>query len=320
MAIAPTNNNVIFAGGRNYNNSDYVMAVCYSTNGGSSWKRAELSSKYGYIYAIVIHPSNPAVVYAGGYCYSGTSYPGKVFKTMDGGANWTDVSHGIDENYNYIYSLVFDPKTPTTLYAGASRGIYRSLDGGANWVSLTTLCRDVYALAVHPRTSVIYAAGYGLGVYSSVDGGSHWTTMNEGLTSFELECMVLDSQNDLLLVGTTSEGVFRYNLATEIAPIVLNPTLPDELRLLPNFPNPFNPTTTIKYEISSNMNLPIQLSIYNVAGQLMRNLVNEIQQAGTYTVNWDGSDDRGMPVSSGMYFCILQAGDSRAARKITLIR
>jgi hypothetical protein len=132
--------------------------------------------------------------------------------------------------------------------------------------------------------------------------------------------MVLDSQNDLLFVGTSSEGVFRYNLATEIEPIVLNPTLPGELRLLPNFPNPFNPTTTIKYEIPSNMNLPIQLSIYNVAGQLMRTLVNEIQQAGTYTVNWDGSDDRGMPVSSGMYFCILQAGDSRAARKITLIR
>lgn len=320
VAIAPTNSNAIFAGGSNNNGSENVMAVCYSTNGGSSWNRAELTSTRGYVYALAVHPSNPGIVYAGGYCYTGSAYLGKIFKTTDGGANWTDASQGISGNYNYVYSLIVDPQTPTTLYAGTRSGVYKSVDGGANWVNLNSVCRDVYALAIHPRTSVIYAAGYGSGVYSSDNGGSTWTAMNDGLTSYELECMILDSHNNLLFVGTSSEGVFRYDIATDIKPVIAAPVLPTELRLLPNFPNPFNPTTTINYEIPINMTSPIRLKIYNVTGQLMKNLVDEIQAAGSHKIDWDGTDDSGKAVSSGVYICILQVGNSKAIRKITLIR
>ena len=320
LAIAATNNNVIFAAGRKNNGSEYVMAACYSTDAGASWNRVELTSRNGYAYAIAIHPNNPDTVIVGGYCYTGTNYVGKIFKTMDGGSNWSDISEGIGENYNYVYSLAFDPRTPTTFYAGTSRGVFKSLDGGKNWKNLNTACRDIYALAIHPHTSAIYAAGYSTGVYCSKDGGTNWTAMNDGLTSFELECMVLDSQNDLLFVGTNSGGVFRYDIATDIEPVVTRPALPNKLTLFPNFPNPFNPRTTIRYEIPIHTNSPIQLRIYNVAGQLMKTLVDEIQQAGTHIISWDGADDKGVAVSSGVYLCILQVGNSSVSRKISLIR
>jgi hypothetical protein len=300
--------------------TENVMAVCFSTNGGSSWNRVELTSNSGYANAIVIHPNNPGVVLVGGYCYTGSTYLGKIFKTTDGGANWTDVSQGIGENYNYVYSLIFDPNTPTTLYVGTRLGVYKSVDSGANWVNLNSACRDVYGLAIQSRTSVIYAAGYGSGVYSSADGGSHWTAMNDGLSSFELECMILDAQNNLLFVGTSSEGVFRYDVSTDIEPVISTPVLPTKLILLPNFPNPFNPTTTISYEIPINAISPIRLKIYNVAGQLLKTLVDEFQPAGSYNIDWDGTDDSGTPISSGVFLCILQVGNSRAAQKITLIR
>jgi hypothetical protein len=87
-----------------------------------------------------------------------------------------------------------------------------------------------------------------------------------------------------------------------------------------SYPNPFNPTTTIRYGIAEHSH--VSLKIYNVAGQLVRTLVNEIQaprQEG-YTVRWNGLNENGRPVSSGVYFYRLSAGDFMQAKKIVLLR
>jgi hypothetical protein len=313
LAIAPTNSNVIFAGGSNNNGSENVMAVCFSTDGGSTWNRVELTSNRGYAYAIAIHPNNPDVVLMGGYCYTGSTYLGKIFKTTDGGANWTDVSQGVGENYNYVYSLVIDPNAPSTFYAGTRNGVYKSVDGGANWVNLNSVCRNVYGLAIHPRTSVIYAAGYGSGVYSSADGGSTWTAMNDGLTSYEIECIILDSHDNLLFVGTSSEGVFRYDVSTDIEPVISKPVLPTELRLLSNYPNPFNMETKIRVAIPRESFVTI--SIYNALGQLQSALINNILSAGNHVVSWNAND-----APSGIYFVVLKSGNEIRRKKICLLK
>ena len=94
---------------------------------------------------------------------------------------------------------------------------------------------------------------------------------------------------------------------------------PTEFALLQNFPNPFNPETTIKYNLAEGAN--VQLRIYNVVGQVVRTLVAEQQGAGRYTVRWNGTDDRGVSVSSGIYFYQIAAGNQfRDVRKLMLLK
>jgi hypothetical protein len=78
-----------------------------------------------------------------------------------------------------------------------------------------------------------------------------------------------------------------------------NLELPTEFALSQNYPNPFNPTTQISYDVASNG--LIQLSIYNVLGQEIRTLVNDVQQQGRYTVLWNARDNNGAKIGSGVY-------------------
>ncbi len=96
-------------------------------------------------------------------------------------------------------------------------------------------------------------------------------------------------------------------------------TTPTEFALLQNFPNPFNPETTIGYELAESADVTLQ--IYNVVGQVVRTLIaSESQSVGRYQVRWDGMDDRGMPVSSGIYFYQLSAGKFQDVRKLMLLK
>jgi hypothetical protein len=87
---------------------------------------------------------------------------------------------------------------------------------------------------------------------------------------------------------------------------------------LNHYPNPFNPTTEIKYSLPENVD--VTLEIYNVRGQLVKTLVNEYQQAGDKVVSWDGTNADGMPVASGSYFCKLQAGGFMEVQKMVLLK
>ena len=96
-------------------------------------------------------------------------------------------------------------------------------------------------------------------------------------------------------------------------------TRPEAFSLADNFPNPFNPTTTIQYALPTAAD--VELIVYNAVGQAVRTLVAEHQSAGRYVVAWDATNDRGHSVSSGMYFYHLQAGgEFREVKKMLLLR
>ena len=95
---------------------------------------------------------------------------------------------------------------------------------------------------------------------------------------------------------------------------------PREFALHQNFPNPFNPDTTIKYDLAESADVTLQ--IYNVLGQVVRTLVaSEAQNAGRYQIRWNGMDDRGVSVSSGIYFYQISAdGKFSDVRKLMLLK
>lgn len=109
-------------------------------------------------------------------------------------------------------------------------------------------------------------------------------------------------------------------LANPLAGGVLDiQTTPTEFALLQNFPNPFNPDTTIGYELAESADVTLQ--IYNVVGQVVRTLMAaEPRSVGRYQIRWDGMDDRGTPVSSGIYFYQISAGKFQDVRKLMLLK
>ena len=94
--------------------------------------------------------------------------------------------------------------------------------------------------------------------------------------------------------------------------------VPTAFELLQNYPNPFNPETTIDYQIKEEIEVTIE--IYNIRGQLLRTLVDKKQAAGAYSLIWDGKDDSGKGVASGIYLYLLKTKEFVKARKLTLLR
>jgi hypothetical protein len=97
--------------------------------------------------------------------------------------------------------------------------------------------------------------------------------------------------------------------------------VPAEFSLSSNFPNPFNPSTSIQYTVNSRQT-PVRatLKIYNVRGRLVRTLVNEPKEPGTHRVVWDGKSDDGYEVASGVYLYDLRIGDHSQTRKMVLMK
>lgn len=94
--------------------------------------------------------------------------------------------------------------------------------------------------------------------------------------------------------------------------------LPEEFGLAPNYPNPFNPATTIAYRLGETA--AIRLAVYDVLGQRIKVLVDQPQAPGSYEVRWEGVDESGRPVGSGIYFYRLEAGPRVATGKMLLVR
>ncbi len=94
--------------------------------------------------------------------------------------------------------------------------------------------------------------------------------------------------------------------------------IPADFHLYQNFPNPFNPSTTIRYSIVEPGNVSIK--IYDVLGREVKTLVNEVKTAGTYSSTWNGYNNFGNKVSSGIYFYRMESGSFIEAKKMILLK
>jgi hypothetical protein len=104
----------------------------------------------------------------------------------------------------------------------------------------------------------------------------------------------------------------------KIPTAIIEPSHLTNFSLSQNYPNPFNPTTTIAYDLQQ-MTF-VTLTIYNTLGQEVRTLVNTQQTAGSYQVKWDGKNDSGNALASGVYLYRLRADDYMETKKMVLMK
>lgn len=94
--------------------------------------------------------------------------------------------------------------------------------------------------------------------------------------------------------------------------------LPSEFRLEQNYPNPFNPSTVIRYQLPASSR--VEISIYSLHGQKVRTLLAAEKPAGFYEIDWDGRDDRGKSVATGVYFYRLLTDGFVETKKLLVLR
>ena len=114
-------------------------------------------------------------------------------------------------------------------------------------------------------------------------------------------------------------GTFDIELLNSTVAVEKNDFgLPHDFSLFQNYPNPFNPSTTIEYRVMRQQH--VNLSIYNMRGQKIKTLVDDIRAAGTHTIRWNGRDEIDIPVPSGVYLCTLVVDAQRQTRKMVLMQ
>jgi len=115
---------------------------------------------------------------------------------------------------------------------------------------------------------------------------------------------------------------FEEGVKAELNRDVLSPKamLPKAFALSQNYPNPFNPSTTVAYDIPEGKEAFVRMNVYNMRGQLIRTLVDELKSEGSYQVQWDGLDNSGRRVSSGVYFYRIVAGEFSQTRKMVILK
>ena len=123
--------------------------------------------------------------------------------------------------------------------------------------------------------------------------------------------IVVDSRAFLF----STDGPQLADTSTSVKP---EPIIPTDTYLYPNFPNPFNPSTEIRFDLPQTTHA--ELKVYNIRGQVVATLVDEVVSAGVHQVNWNGRNALGQAVASGVYIYSLRSASFQDARKMLLIK
>ena len=126
----------------------------------------------------------------------------------------------------------------------------------------------------------------------------------------------LREANEIIVAGNLPLSYKVIKINNDVVDKNTNKQLYFELS--PNYPNPFNPETTIRYTVPENCR--VNIDVFNLLGQKICNLVNEKKSAGNYSTIWDGRDNNGKHVTSGVYIYRIKANDFIDAKKMLLIR
>ena len=275
----------------------------------SVWSSINSGMPLLYLEALAISDTN---VFAGGVTGLGSETitpAGGVCRSADNGVTWTQVNGGLGTP---VVQCLFS--CDTILFAGTfNDGIFRSTDDGTSWIQVNSGLTSLNVKTIVGRNSYLFAATVGGGVFLSSNNGSSWIAINTGLVSNN-DIWDLALNDTYVFAASLGEGVWRRPLS-ELATDLVNHHGDVLARywLGQNFPNPFNPSTMINYELPTNTWVSIR--VFDMLGRAVKTLVNERQSAGNHSVAFNASK-----LPSGVYFYRLQAGTYHNNKKLLLLK
>lgn len=332
-----TNNNTGYVLGlTNNDEGGSTPTINKTTNGGSSWQTISFTG------------SNPMslqfVNNNDGFMLAKNGANSVLHRTTNAGVNWLNYTTNQE-----IYDCYFTTQTNGWM-CGKNGLIMRSTDGGATWSTQSTSVSDSLLSVYFRNASFGWACGTNGRIIATTNGGVNWSTQTSGtnktLTSIEFGSTIIGavcgsggtrlttvnggaswlssteiSQTDLNTVfftpGNTAfvGGDMGYISAisglTSIEPV--NNTLPSDFSLKQNFPNPFNPVTTIEFSLTASGFT--SLEVYDITGKIVKALVSEEMSAGNYSITFDAGS-----LAAGIYFYKLHSAEFTLVKKMMLIK
>jgi photosystem II stability/assembly factor-like uncharacterized protein len=259
---------------------------------------------------IVMHDSSKVLFVADGITGSGLA---KVFKSVNGGVNWTDVYTATSSEIPSMANTVFDQSLVwTTEWSGSN--INRSTNYGDNFsVHHSNGFSGWGSDICHEDPTMLITGSWGASATLSFNGGSNWTNISSGLSGHGGGIMIPDRGYILCHQGS---NVYKLNVIYSVVTGVSEnniSAIPSDFMLSQNYPNPFNPSTKISFSIPNSSN--VALKVYNELGAEVASLIDGYRKAGSYEVNFDASG-----LSSGIYFYKIQTGSFSETKKMMLIK
>lgn len=331
--VHPRSSNTLYAGQTGWSSRELYR----STDGGTTWQNLHLINSEGSVEDIVFDPVNPAIIYV-------AAGEKGTLKTTDGGNTWNTVNEGLTITdpplYSPVLSLAVRSDSTDILYALQESGIYLTTNGGEHWSPIDSnllefldqrlSARDVIINRIDHRRVYVSSVSYWQPGISSFFRGGLFLTTNNGSTWTRLFDDALDALSSLTgdiahnpynpgeIYLSSTYGIVKILDTTITSVSPTEPKQPEGYQLFQNYPNPFNQSTEIKFIVSEPSE--VQLKVYDILGREVRTLIKAEHWGGIYTITWDGKNQDGNDLPSGVYFLWLDTGVYTQARKLVLLR
>lgn len=274
------------------------LAVMKTTNGGTNWQTVFSGTPYNEFVAVSYADSLNV--------WAVTLWDGMIYHSQNEGTTWTRQDSG-----RYYHQDVFFTNSQKGWVVGELGVILHTSDGGFTWTNQAIDTTGIYRRVFFVDSLTGWIVGWGGTIIHTTNGGLTWERQQSGTTLRLWGVHFIDAQTgwvvgqDGLVLHTTTGGVtsVRHELSAD----------PLDFKLLQNYPNPFNPSTKIRFTVPSSQ-LTV-LKVYNVLGQEVATLVNEVLKPGSYEVTWNAT-----AFPSGVYFYRLHAGSFVQTKRLLLIK
>lgn len=302
--------------------------VWKTTNGGSTWlavsndlTNGDDGSSFHTISTLAVSSLEPSIVLAG-------TDDGRMHISTNAGAVWTDISSGLPERT--ITRVATDPFDVNRIYVTLSgfrwdeplAHIYMSANLGQTWQPISGNLPElpVNAFVADPGYQGRLFAGTDAGIFMSNNSGQTWQSLNQGLGNVPVTAMKIHNDQNFLVIGTYGLSAYKLDL-NQLSVGTKEVTLPQSSPGIAGiYPNPFRPTDHQKLGITAGASTvsAATVSITDIQGRAIRNISGIWLNKGFTTVYWDGRDNSGSIVKSGIYLIVVESANQRSCAKVLI--
>lgn len=273
---------------------------------------------------LAVHPTNERILFAVSATGSLEGNDGELLRSDDGGITWDTFRNG--DLSDSTVAIAITPKPPHRLLALTTQTFYDcglTADEGCVTQPAPRPVLSADLSGAFLRCDPVSPSSLYLvlphEIWSTRDAGETWQRLAFGPAAAPyFTDLVVSPQNPSMVFVSTPWGVYRAAREQVTAVSATPGAAPVRCSLAQNYPNPFNARTTIVYQLPARRQ--VSLVIYDVLGRPMRRLVSSEQEAGEHRLIWDGRDDQGREVGSGVYLGRLVAGGGQRVVRLVLVR
>jgi photosystem II stability/assembly factor-like uncharacterized protein len=273
--------------------------IYYSSDNGETW----IEKRNGLPHQVVV----PLALGGDGTLYTGTG--SGVYRLTNGGDTWLPPS-----NYNNVFASGLAVSEDGSIFAATRvAGVLKSTDGGVTWTQINTGLSDnaTASLIIYNSITKDIFINSNSRIYRSTDLGASWELKNSGISNEPYIRSFAFNPNTGQMYVATDNGVYRSTNHT--VSVEELEEMPTTYSLSRNYPNPFNPTTTIQYSIPKDEF--VKLVVYDITGRVVKELVSGHKVAGKYSVEFNATG-----LASGIYFYKLNTSGTPLINKMLLMK